>query len=172
MNREVKYYNPDERRYFPENLQCIYCGNTTAFYIDLKLRHRLESTEQGIVIDFDEKVHRIFKSLSQNIYNLLCNGREVIHCANCGDSYLDNQESLLEYCWQMGCPGCHVCGSYIDKEELIHLCSECIKERDGDINDEKCSEGICEHYEYGLKEVRDYYGLSLKKLKQNLGYDR
>ena len=170
MSREIKYYNPDERRYFPENLQCIYCGNTTAFYIDLKLRQKIEPTDQGIIIDFDDKVHRIFKYLSQNIYNLLCNGKEVIHCANCGDSYLDNQESLMDYCLQMGCYGCSVCGNYIEKEELISLCTTCIRERDGDINDEKCGE-VCEHYDYGLKEVRDYYGLSLRKLKEELGYD-
>ena len=168
--RQIKYYGPEDRRYFPENLQCIYCGNTNGFYIDLKLRHKIETGPQGIIIDFDEKVQRIFKFLSKNMYNLLNNGREVIFCANCGDSYLDNQEVLLEYCFQMGCYGCSVCGNYIEKEELISLCTSCIRERDGDIDDEKCTE-VCEHYDYGLKEVRDYYEISLKRLKQDIGYD-
>jgi hypothetical protein len=168
--REIKYFSPEDRRYFPENLQCVYCGNTNAFYIDLKLRHKIESGEQGIIINFDEKVQRIFKHLSQNMYNLLCDDRQIIHCANCGDSYIDNQEALIECCYQMGCPGCHVCGNYIDKGELIDICSACIRERDGDIDEEKCSEA-CEHYDYGLKEVRDYYEIGLKRLKEDLGYD-
>ncbi len=170
MKREIKYYRPEDRRYFPGNLQCINCGNTQGFFIDLKLRHKIETGPQGIFIDFEEKVQRIFKSLSKNVYNLLDNGKEVIFCANCRDTYLGNQEALLDYCWQMGCPGCEVCGNYIEEEDLIDLCITCIKERDGDINEEKCTE-VCEHYDYGLGEVRNHHGISLQRLKEEAGYD-
>ena len=171
MNREIKYYQPEDRRYFPENLQCINCGNTEAFYIDLRLRQSLQNQANGhILIDFDSKARKVFKSISENINKILNNGREVIFCANCGDTYLDNQEALLEYCWQTGCPGCDVCGNYIEEEELIDLCITCIRERDGDINEEKCTE-VCEHNDYGLGEVRNHYGISLQRLKEEAGYD-
>ena len=171
MNREIKYYRPEERRYFPENLQCINCGNTESFYIDLRLRQRLEHDSHGhILIDFDSKAKRVFKSLAENMHKMLKQGKEVIFCANCRDTYLDNQEALLEYCWQRGCPGCDVCGDYIDKEEVIGLCITCIRERDGDINEEKCTE-VCEHFDYGLGEVRNHYGVSLARLKEEAGYD-
>ena len=171
MKREIKYYQPKDRRRFAENLQCLSCGNTEAFYIDLRLRQRLENHSNGqFIIDFDSKSKKIFKSISENINKLLNNGKEVIFCANCRDTYLDNQEALLEYCWQMGCPGCDVCGDYIDKEEVIGLCMTCIRERDGDISEEKCTE-VCEHYDYGLGEVRNHYGISLERLKEEAGYD-
>ena len=171
MSRAIRYYSPENRRYFAQNLQCISCGNTDAFYIDLRLRQRMESDSHGhILIDFDSKAKKVFKSISENINKLLNNGREVIFCANCRDTYLDNQESLLEYCWQMGCPGCDVCGNYIEEEELIDLCMTCIRERDGDINEEKCTE-VCEHNDYGLGEVRNHHGISLQRLKEEAGYD-
>ena len=171
MKREIKYYRPEDRRYFPENLQCINCGNTEAFYIDLKLRQKLESQAHGhILIDFDSRAKKLFKSISQNINKIMSCGKEVIFCANCRDTYLGNQEALLDYCWQMGCPGCEVCGNYIEEEELIDLCMTCIRERDGDINEEKCTE-VCEHNDYGLGEVRNHHGISLQRLKEEAGYD-
>ena len=171
MRRLIRYFGPDERRYFAENLQCLSCGNTDAFYMDLRLRQRLENQSQGhVIIDFDSKAKKIFNSISGNIDKILSTGKEVIYCANCRVSYLDNQESLLEYCWQMGCPGCDICGDYIDKEEVTGLCMTCIRERDGDITEDKCPE-VCEHFDYGLGGVRDYYGISLRRLREDAGYD-
>jgi len=66
-----------------------------------------------------------------NIDTVLYNDKQIIHCANCKEQGVDLQERLLDYCWQTGCPGCDVCGNYIDKDELIETCTECIREHNG-----------------------------------------
>ncbi|MBD3340096.1 MAG: hypothetical protein GF353_13360 [Candidatus Lokiarchaeota archaeon] len=69
----------------------------------------------------------------------------------------------------MDCPGCFDCGEWIDKETLIEFCSECIRNRDGNITEDDCI-GLCPHYDNGLLEVMAHYGLSLDVLKRESGY--
>jgi len=177
MCRAIKYYEPEERRYdVINNLQCMYCGNTTAFYMDLRLRHQIDVQHDGLIsIELNRKITgRVFDSIAKNIWTIIdkskTEGRELIHCANCHDSEsLDFQERLLEWCWQRGCPGCDVCGDYISAEEIAELCSECIRERDGKVTEDDCYT-TCSHYDDGLLNVLEHYGLTLEKLKNDLGY--
>ena len=177
MSRAIKYYEPEERRFgIINNLQCMYCGNTTAFYMDMRLRHQIEVQADGLIsIELNRKTsERVFESISRNIWSIIdkskMEGREIIHCANCHDSdSVDFQERLLDWCWQMGCPGCEVCGDYISEEEVVELCSECIREHDGNVSEDDCY-SVCPYYDDGLLNVLDHYGITLEKLKADLGY--
>ncbi len=175
MPREVKYYEPAERRYFENNLQCSLCGNSTAFFIDLRLKHLISCTSSGeITVEFDKTAReRIIPSLQRNMENIINKvydtDKALIKCANCEEGFVDMQERLLDYCWQMGCPGCDVCGEYIDEEELRSLCSECITNRNGVVTEEDCYYQ-CTYYDEGLDNVRRHYNLSMDILKREVGY--
>ena len=177
MPRSIKYYEPAERRQgIINNLQCSYCGNTTAFFMDLRLRHRIEIQADGlIIIELNRKTTaRVFDSISKNIWSIIDKskmaGREIIHCANCHDSdSVDFRERLLDWCWQMGCPGCAVCGDYIPEDEAVALCAECILEHEGLITEDDCR-SCCPHYDDGLLDVLAHYGRTLEELIGELGY--
>jgi len=79
------------------------------------------------------------------------------------------QERLLDYCWQMGCPGCEICGNYISEEELRSLCNECILGRNGEITEDECSY-LCPYHDDGLEQVRMHYDITLDDLKRDLDY--
>lgn len=177
MSRAIKYYAPEDRRFgVINNLQCMYCGNTTAFNMDLRLRHQLEVQPDGLVtIELNQKTSaRVFESIAKNIWSIVdksrLEGKEIIHCANCHDSdSVDFQERLLDWCWQMGCPGCDICGNYIAEEEVTALCAECIVAHEGCMTEDDC-DSCCPHYEDGLLGVLAHYGKTLEELIGELGY--
>ena len=97
-------------------------------------------------------------------------GKPVFHCANCSEGEgLDLQGRVLDYCQNNCCPGCYHCQSWISKDEVVGLCTECIKKREGAIEEDDCSYQ-CDWYDNGLLEVLDHYGITLKDLKEKLGY--
>jgi hypothetical protein len=168
--RAVKYYPPESRRYLQENLQCIYCGNTHAFFIDLRLRHQvIIQDDSSILVEPSKTTEKVFHSIANNINTVIDNENEVINCANCKNPSVDIQERLLDYCWQVGCPGCDVCGSYIDKEDLVETCTECLRENKGKIEEEDCA-CQCMYYDNGLEAVRRHYEITLEELKRDAGY--
>ncbi len=175
MRTVNKSWEPEDRRYVEGNLQCQWCGNTTGFSIDMKLKHEVQSSSTGLVVGLNrDRQERIEKSLSSNIYRIVDKyhetGKEIVMCSNCEMSEgVDFQDRIIDYCWQMGCPGCWHCGMYIEEEEVRSLCSECIRDKDGNINEDDCSM-ICPNYDQGLSEVRERYGLDLEELKRTLGY--
>ena len=65
--------------------------------------------------------------------------------------------------------GCWHCGNWIDEEELLDLCTECITDKKGQITEDDC-DGLCPNSDFGLREVMWHYNLTLQKIKQNLGY--
>ena len=172
--RRIRYYPPEERP--AGELQCTLCGNTQAFYLNLRLRHRLTLTpDSQLQVSLDERLTRhILRSIAENLDRMLEisreYGREIIHCANCGQSEtLDKQSDLQEWCGERGCPGCEICGQYIAESEVRELCNTCIREHEGLIAEDDCLYG-CPYYEDGLGAVLEHYGLSLAQLKQELGY--
>jgi len=177
MPRQVKYYQPEDRRYNIENnLQCIHCGNTTAFYMNLRLRHQIDVEENGFIsVELNKQMtERVFNSIGKNIWNIIdkskMEGKEIIHCANCNDSdSVDFQARLLDWCWQMGCPGCDVCGEFISEDDVRDICSDCIKEHKGEITEDDC-QYACPQYDDGLTGVLNHYHLDLEQLKRELGY--
>ena len=175
MRTVAKSWEPEDRRYVEGNLQCQWCGNTTSFSIDMKLKHEVALTGSGLIVGLNRKREkRIEKSLSSNISSLVDKyhetGKEIVKCSNCKNSEgVDFQERIIDQCWQMGCPGCWHCGEYIDEEEVLSLCRECIREKDGNIDEDDCSI-ICPHYDQGLSAVREHYGLDLEELKREQGY--
>ncbi len=177
MARAVRIYPPEERRYLAENLLCPSCGNTTAFAMDLRLRHRVDIQPGGMEIGLDKvPTTKLLRALQQNLHKVLDKGfleeKPKISCANCGDNEsVDLLERVMDTCWNSGCPGCWWCGQYISEEQVLELCSDCITSKDGEITHETC-EYACPHYDYGLDEVRTHYGLTLEGLIQNLGYSQ
>ena len=175
MRTISKTWEPEDRRYVEGNLQCQWCGNTTGFSIDMKLKHEVALTGSGLVVGLNRnRQKRIEKSLSSNISSLVDKyhetGKEIVKCSNCENSEgVDFQERIIDQCWQMGCPGCWHCGEYIDEEELLSLCRECIRDKHGNIDEADCST-ICPHYDQGLSEVREHYGIDLEELKREEGY--
>jgi len=174
--RNPKYYPVEERRFnVDNNLQCALCGNTTAFCIDLRLKHIVEVDTGTLVVQLQQSMaERVFDSISKNIWTMIDKaqneGKEIIRCANCSESEtIDLQDRLLDYCWQMGCPGCEVCGSYMPEEEVRELCTDCIKEHDGKITEDDCLM-YCPHYDNGLLQVLEHYHLTLENLRKELGY--
>ena len=175
MRTVNKTWEPEDRRYVEGNLQCQWCGNTTGFSIDMKLKHEVRSSSRGLVVGLNRnRQKKIEKSLSSNIYRIVDKyhetGREIVKCSNCEMAEgVDFQERILDYCFQMGCPGCWHCGMYIEEEEVRSICSECIREKQGRISEDDCST-ICPNYDQGLSQVREHYGLDLEELKRMQGY--
>ena len=175
MRTISKTWEPEDRRYIEGNLQCQWCGNTTGFSIDMKLKHEVQSSSTGLVVGLNsDRQMRIENSLSSNIYRIVDKyhetGKEIVKCSNCEMAEgVDFQERIIDQCWQMGCPGCWHCGMYIDEEEVRSICSECIREKHGIIDEDDCST-ICPQYDQGLSEVREHYGLDLEELKREQGY--
>ena len=177
MARSAKVYPPEERRYIADNLLCTVCGNTTAFSIDLRLRHSLSIRPGGLDIGLDRvPTEKLLKALQKNLHRVLDKGlyedRPVIRCGNCGEAEaVDIHERAMDACWNSGCPGCWWCGNYLKEDEVKDLCSDCITSKDGEVTHETCEYG-CPHYDYGLTEVMSHYGISLEGLKENLGYSQ
>ncbi len=175
MHRQSKFYPPEERRFFEENIQCVYCGNTTAFNIDLRLRHEISVINSGqLAVSINKtKINRILKTLAKNIQNLIDKAQEhdraIITCANCKESNVENQWRLIDYCWQLGCGGCEICANYIEESDLREYCLDCIAETKGSITDEECSYS-CPNFDFGLEAVRIHYNITLDELKRELGY--
>ena len=175
MSRTPRIYNPDERRFLEENLYCSFCGNAEAFTINLKLKHQLTPVSEGLKIElYGPYTDKVLKVISNNVDRILerawDKGKPVFHCANCGDGEnLDLQGRVMDYCMNSCCPGCFHCLSWISKDEVRDLCKECIQKRDGAIDEEDCYYQ-CDWYDNGLLEVLDHYGVSLKGLKEELGY--
>ena len=175
MRTISKSWEPKDRRYVEGNLQCQWCGNSIAFYIDMKLKHEVKSTSSGLVVGLNiDKQNKIEKSLSSNIHRIVDKyretGREIVKCSNCETSDgVDFQERIIDQCWQIGCPGCWYCGEYIDEEEVRSLCLECIRDKQGNVDEDDCST-ICPNYDQGLSEVREHYGLDLDEMKREEGY--
>ena len=175
MTREIKVYQPEDRRFISGNLLCPSCGNTTAFMMDLRLRHIVQMYSGGLEIALDKvPTSKILKALAENLYKVVDKGwnedKPKITCANCGDTdYVDLLERVMDTCWNNGCYGCWWCGNYIDKEELINLCTDCITSKDGEVTLKTCEYG-CPHSDHGLGEVMSHYNITLEELKQDLGY--
>ncbi len=177
MPRAVRIYPPEERRYLAENLLCPSCGNTTAFAMNLRLRHSLIVRPEGMDIGLDPvPTGKLLKALERNLHKVVDKAfleeKPRISCANCGDNEtVDLLERVIDSCWNSGCPGCWYCGQFLDEETVRTLCSDCLISRDGEIDPETCEYG-CPHYDYGLGQVRDHYGFSLEELKSELGFSR
>ena len=90
MCRAIKEYSPEVRRYGIENnFQCSFCGNTTAFYINLKLKHDIIINNDGcLTVGLNEKkTKHIFDSINKNIYQMIdksqMDDKGIFFCANC-----------------------------------------------------------------------------------------
>jgi len=174
MSRTVRIYNPEERRFLEDNLYCTYCGNAAAFQIDLKLKHLLKSESGCISVELLKSYSdRVMNVIAKNVDKLLekgWEGKPQFRCANCDESQsLDLQGRVYDYCSYNFCPGCFTCGIWIEKDDLINMCTECITDKDGAIEDEDCVYN-CPNYDNGLTEVMDHYDLSLDIIKKDLGY--
>ena len=175
MARAARIYEPDERRLFSDNLQCVQCGNTTSFSIALRLRHKVEVTSAGMEIGLDKaKTEKVLSALQRNLYKVLDGGfyrdNPRIHCANCEEGEtVDMVERILDVCWNQGCGGCWYCGNFIEKDVLIDTCTDCLVQNEGKINEEDCYYS-CPHYDEGLAQVREHYGITLEGLRKQLGY--
>jgi len=172
--REIKYYPPEKRRYVENNLQCYDCGNSNAFFIDLRLRHDVVVHPGGFLeVSLDPRIQKQIKNIEDHLWQIVARAhhspKQFIHCANCEDGSLYIQEQILEWCWQTGCPGCSTCGNYISETEVRDFCSSCISQRDGQIEEEDCLVS-CPYFEEGLGAVRDYHSISWEELKRELGY--
>jgi len=172
--REAKLFEPEQRRYVEHNLYCTYCGNTNQWQIDMRLHYAVSVTNTGITLSPDEqKTKRIMHNIKQNIHQMLYRSydreKPLFHCANCGNTMLEMHDQVLECCWSMACPGCFQCGDWLEKEVLVDLCTECIRNSEGHITDDECSY-LCPHYDNGLGEVREHYNLTLDELKRTCGY--
>lgn len=170
-----KYYPPKERSYLYGNaLQCVDCGNTSAFALHLRIPYQLNVTPKGIQSGPDDaRLQHIFESLGNNLRTLMdrdiFNDAQTIRCANCETGFVDFQERLHNYCFHYGCPGCEVCGQYMEETDVKDICSECILARDGEIAEEDCVIS-CPWTADGLSEVREHYGYTLDDLKAEMGY--
>ena len=172
--REIKTYDPDQRRNLEDNLYCPYCGNTNQWMIDIRLKHNLLRTQEGYVVELDETMtNRILEQIARNLSRMLDRSIErehpIFHCANCGNAELDRYGLMIEACWNLGCPGCFHCGQYISENELRDACLECIQSNSGDVDQDFCFSS-CPHYDYGLEEVRAHYSITLEELISEAGY--
>ena len=172
--REVKIYEPEDRRYVENNLYCQSCGNTNQWQIDLKLKYNVESSPTGLLFNLESnRTRMVLSAIENNIVQMLersyNRSKPTFRCANCDNTILDFHERVLESCYYLECPGCFKCGQWIDKEWLIELCTECINEKEGKITEDDCA-CFCPHFPDGLGEVRDHYKISLGDLKRQLGY--
>lgn len=177
MARPAKIYSPDQRRNVPGNLLCPSCGNTTAFVMDLRLRHSLSIQPSGLEIGLDRvPTEKLLKALQKNLHKVLDRGfleeKPTISCANCGDNEtVDLLERVMDSCWNAGCPGCWYCANFLDEETVRELCGDCLISTDGKVDAEHCEYG-CPNFDYGLGDVRDHYGFSLADLKTELAFPR
>jgi len=170
-----KYYPPKERQYlYGKALQCIECGNTKAFNLALRLPYHIVVTTRHLETAPDEqRLQKILTSLEHNILTLVDRdinaGVQTIRCANCEAGFVDSQERLHDLCFHYGCPGCEVCGKYMEEVEVKEICSECLLSNNGAISEEDCVVS-CPWTDDGLSEVRDHYGFTLEDLKTEMGY--
>ena len=177
MARAVKVYPPDERRNVPGNLLCPSCGNTTAFVMDLRLRHSLTMKGEGIETGLDPvPTGKLLKALERNLFRVVDKSfleeKPRISCANCGDNEsVDLLERVVDNCWSAGCPGCWYCANFLDEETVRELCTDCLIQHNGEVDAETCGYA-CPNFDYGLEDVRDHYGFSLDDLKKELGFSR
>ena len=174
MSRTVRIYNPEERRFLEDNLYCTYCGNAAAFQIDLKLKHLLKCESGCVSVEllksYSDRVMNIIKNNVDKLLEKGFEGKPRFRCANCNeDQSLDLQGRVYDYCSYNFCPGCFTCGIWIEKDDLINMCTECITEKEGEVEDEDCIYN-CPNYDNGLSEAMDHYSLSLQEIKKNLGY--
>ena len=174
MVRPITVYEPEERRHTENNLFCTHCGNTHQFNMDLKLRHQVEVLAQGLTVQLEEnQTGKVLKAIQDNLQKMvdkaLDRDKDVFICANCEGGMLDFHERVLESCQWTGCPGCWFCGEWMEKEDVLEMCSECITANNGDINEDDCF-SLCEHYDFGLQEVWLHYGITFQSLKADLGY--
>lgn len=166
--RDRKIFEPDERRWIEDNLYCPYCGSTNQWQFDVRLRHVIENDNGHLIIAIDPKrSDKIKHAIGSDIRRNLDEGRFL--CANCQNEHIDYHVLYVESCLSNDCPGCFHCGNWIDKDELIELCEACINKHNGNISEDDCNV-LCEHYDNGLGEVREHYGITLDDLKQQLGY--
>ncbi len=174
--RASRYYSAEERQYGPHVLQCAYCGNTTAFYVDLRLKYSAEVIPDGqLALGLDEittkeQLQKLAQQIEPMIDKAIYQDQPIIFCANCHQAHgIDLQERLLDHCRQLGCPGCAVCGQYLPEDEVCDICTRCIQDHNGRISEEDCFSS-CPYFTDGLLEVLQHYGHSLADLKQELGY--
>ena len=172
--REATIYQPEVRRNIPNNVYCPYCGNTNQWQIDLRLLHNLQMGPGGIEIALDQnKAEKFLSSVQRHIDRMVFlssdSKKPFLHCANCSNSDIDVQEAILEMCYNTGCPGCFHCGNWIDESDVRDSCLACIKDNDGDVDEDHCFT-MCPHYDYGLEEVRQHYNITLDELKTLAGY--
>ena len=174
MSRTVRIYNPEERSFLEDNLYCTYCGNATAFQIDLKLKHLLKCESGCVSVELLKSYSdRVMNVIKNNVDKLLAKGWEGqprFRCANCNEAEsLDLQGRVYDYCSYNFCPGCFTCGLWIEKDDLINMCTECITEKEGEIEDEDCIYN-CPNYDNGLTEVMAHFSLNLEEIKKDLNY--
>ena len=172
--RTQKTYSPEERRLIYDNLMCTWCGNTEAFNINLKLRHLIQIKNGHLEVmlfkAFTDKVLRVIKHNMDRLIERCYDGKKSFYCANCNNTEsIDYHERVVDCCWSMGCPGCFWCGSWIDKDDLVETCTECITDRNGEVDNDYCVT-YCPAYDNGLEEVRQHYNITLDEMKKDLGY--
>ena len=174
MSRTVRIYNPEERRFLEDNLYCTYCGNATAFQIDLKLKYFLKSESYCVSVEllksYSDRVMNVIKNNVDKLLEKGWEGKPRFRCANCNEAEsLDLQDRVYDYCSYNFCPGCFTCGLWIEKDDLINMCTECITEKEGEIEDEDCIYN-CPNYDNGLTEVMAHFSLNLEEIKKDLNY--
>lgn len=175
MARLVKSYEPEERVYVDNGLYCTHCGNTNQWQINLKLKHQVEClSNTGLSVTLDkQQTKKILKAIENNLINMvdkaIDNDKTIFTCANCQNNWIDFHERIMDSCLWSGCMGCFHCGNWIDEEELLDLCTECINDKKGQITEDDC-DSLCPNSDFGLREVMWHYNLTLEKIKQNLGY--
>jgi len=173
--REATVYQPEDRRSIERNLYCPYCGNTNQWQIDVRLWHDVRLEFGGISVALDaDRTHRVLSRVECHIDRMASlssdSKRPFLHCANCSNAALDMHEQMLEMCYNTGCPGCFHCGNWIDEDDLRESCLACIRQNNGEVDDEHCFT-MCPHYDYGLEEVRQHYAITLQELISAAGYD-
>ena len=175
MARQITVYEPQDRQYHEHNLYCYHCGNTTQWQIDLKLKHKVECLSSGLSVSLDElQTRKILKAIENNLVNMvdksINDDKGVFQCANCSNSWIDFHERTIESCLWNGCSGCFHCGNGISEEDLLETCTDCITERKGDVDEDFCDSWLCPVSDFGLREVMDHYGTTLKEIKESLGW--
>ena len=163
-----RVFMPGERREVPGNLFCHYCGNTNQWQMDIRIRHLVNNNGDSITIEIDRtKADRLINAVERNMVRMLERSndriRPLFHCANCGNAELDTHENAIETCGYTGCPGCFSCGNFIDEDEMRELCSACISDNAGEVDEEFCY-NQCPWFDYGLEDVRQHYKVTLDDL--------
>ena len=175
MARAIKTFEPDKRTFIENSLYCSHCGNTNQWQIDMRLKHQVKCVGAGLSVTLDERqTRKILKAIENNLVNMVDksfdNDKTVFQCANCDNSWIDFHERVIESCLWNGCAGCFHCGNWIDEEDLMETCTDCLNERKGDVDEDYCDSGYCPESDFGLREVMDHYKTSLKEIKESLGW--